>query len=121
MTKCLVYITHVDAEWHVNSLDIEEGIAYFDPLNPAHITALYQYHALPLNDHALLHVIDAQEFRRQWLIALSQLFTRNAFLTMTQQLQAFDPVLTEPPATFAAEYPEKMRHILEDFLECWYD
>jgi hypothetical protein len=38
-----------------------------------------------------------------------------------QQLQAFAPVLTEPPAAFAAEYPEKMRHILEDFLECWYD
>lgn len=41
MTKCLVYITYTNAEYHVNSLDIEEGITYFDPLNPAHITALY--------------------------------------------------------------------------------
>ncbi len=121
MDKCLVYITYTDATYHVKSLDIEEGLTHFDLLNPAHITALYQHQALPLNDHALLHVIDAQEFRRQWLLALSQWFTRNTFLTMTPQLQAFAPVLTEPSATFAAEYPEKMRRILEDFLECWCD
>jgi hypothetical protein len=119
MKKCLVHITHANTEWHVHSLDVFDAADLFDPLNPAHITALYQHQTLSLNENELLHVIDAQDFREQWLIALSQLFTHNAFLTITQQLQLFTPVLTEPPATFVAEYPEKIKRILEDFLRCW--